>query len=187
MLKKTLTFIILIIFLNFLITCTTIRTTGPNEKIETYPSIKIKATKFQEVKLTTADHKVRTGMILSLEEDNVHLSPVPYWNVDPIEIDLDEIRTIKLIEKMGAWGKGFVWGSTLGFIAAGGLALTGGNLKYDEDYEEALTLGAAGAGAGGLLGLIIGGVVSLAKKSSYDFYKMSKEEKILALQKIMME
>ncbi len=185
--KKTLTFIILLIFLNFLITCTTIRTAGPNEAIETYPSIKVKATKFQEVQLTTVDNKVSTGMMLSLEGENLLLSPVPYWNVDPIEIDLDEIRSIKLMKKGSKWGKGFIWGFTLGFIAIGGIALTSPDLKYDEDYSDALTCSALGGGGGGLLGLIIGGLISLGKKSSYDFFKMSKKEKIFALQEIMME
>lgn len=185
--KKTLTFIILLIFLNFLITCTTIRTAGPNEAIETYPSIKIKATKFQEILLTTVDTRVSRGMILSLEEENLFLSPVPYWNVDPIEIDLDEIRSIKLMKNGSNVMKGFTWGFTLGFIAIGGIALTSCNLKYDEDYSDALTYSVIGGGGAGLLGLIIGGLISLGKKSSYDFFKMSKKEKIIALQEIMME
>ncbi len=185
--KKALTYIILLSFFNFHITCTTIKTAGPDEAVETYPSVNIKATKFQEVRLTTVDNEVQTGMMLSLEGDNLLLSPVPYWNVDPIEIDLDEIRSIKLMGKKGAWGKGFVWGSTLGFIAAGGIALADGNLQYDEDYSDALTYSLlAGVGVG-LLGLIVGGLASSGKKSSYDFFKMSKKEKILALQEIMME
>jgi hypothetical protein len=185
--KQVLTYIILLSFLNFHLTCTTIKTSDPNEAVETYPSFRIKATKFQEVRLTTVDNKVQTGMLLSLEEDRLLLSPVPYWNVDLIEIDLDKIRAIKLMKNGGEGGKGFIWGFTLGFMAIGGIALASGSLKYDEDYSEALTFSSLGAAGVGLLGLIIGGLASLGKKSNYDFIKMSKKEKILALQEIMLE
>lgn len=183
---KAPTIITLLIFLNFLITCTSMETAGPNEAVETYPSIKIRATKFQEVQLTTVDNRVSRGMMLSLEGENLLLSPFPYWNVDPIEIDLDEIRSIKLMKKGSNGGKGFIWGFTLGFTVIGVSALTMGDLKYDKDYGDALTFSLVGGGGAGLLGLVIGGLISLGEKSSYNFFKMSRKEKIETLQKIMM-
>jgi hypothetical protein len=184
--RKVPTVIILIVFLNFLITCTSIKTAGPNERVETYPFNKIRATKFQEVQLTTVDNTVSRGLILSLEGENLLFSPVPYWNVDPVEINVAEIQSIKLMKKGGQLAKGFTWGFSLGFIVIGGSALTFGDLKYDEDYEDALAYTAIGAGGAGLLGGVIGGLVSLGKKSRYNFSKMSKKEKIEALQKIIM-
>lgn len=183
---KVPTFITLLILLNFLMACTSTKTASPYETIETYPSAKIWAAKVQEVQLTTVDNRVSRGMILRLEGENLFLSPVPYWNVDPIEIDLDEIRSIKLVKNGPNMGKGFIWGLSLGFITTGGLALALGDLKYDEDYEEALGYSLAGAGGAGLLGATIGGILSLGKKSRYNLEKMSKKEKIEALRKIML-
>jgi hypothetical protein len=183
---KAPTVITLIVFLNFLMTCTSMKTPGPNEPVETYPSTKIWAAKFQEVQLTTVDNRVSRGMILRLEGENLFLSPVPYWNVDPVEINIDEIRSIKLMKKGPNMAKGFTWGFSLGFIVIGGSALMFGDLKYDEDYEDALTYTAFGAGGAGLLGGVIGGLISLGKKSRYNFEKMSKKEKIDALREIIM-
>jgi hypothetical protein len=83
--------------------------------------------------------------------------------------------------------KGFIWGFSLGFIATGGTIIVASDLRYDEDYSDALTGSLIVGGGAGLLGLIIGSLISLGKKSSYDFFKMSKKEKILAIQEIMME
>lgn len=183
--KKILAFITLALFINFLISCSTTRTFSRNKVIETAPSIKIKAEKLPEILLITINKKVHKGKILSLEGENLLLSPFPYWNVKPIEIGLNEIYSIKVMKKGSKSGKGFLWGLSLGFILEGGVSLTGGELKYDRDYKNALSASVARGLFGGLLGLAIGGISSIGKKSKYNFSKMSKIDKIIAIKEIM--
>lgn len=181
--KKTLALITLTFFMNFLISCTATTTLTSNEVVKTSPTSEIKAKKLQEVQLKTTSGEIHTGKLSSLEGGDLVLLPFPYWNVEPIKIDLDEIYSIKLMKKDSKAGKGAAGGFAFGFLITG--TLTGLTSEYNEDFEVAL-LGSAAVGAFvGLLGLVIGGLSDVAKKSKYDLYKMSNSEKIRVIKKIM--
>jgi len=181
--KKFLTFLTLVLFMNFLISCTIIGNHS-NDKIRgTYSFSKITANKFPEIQLITTSGDPYKGKLLSLEGEKLKLLPFPYWNVESVEIDIDEIHSIELMKKDSKAGKGAAQGFAYTFLIVGIIA--GLDSEYDEDYEDAL-VGATILGAfGGLLGLIIGGASSLASKTKYEFYKMSLGEKIRAIRKIM--
>jgi len=181
--KKTLTIITLTFFLNFLFSCTATSTLTSSEVVKTSPISEIKAKKLQEVQLKTTSGEIHTGKLSSLEGGDLVLLPFPYWNVEAIKIDLDEIYSIKVMKKDSKAGKGAAGGFAWGFLITGTLA--GLTSEYDEDFEAAL-LGSAVIGAFfGLLGLVIGGLGDVATKSEYDFYKMSNSAKIRIIKKIM--
>jgi len=181
--KKISTIITLAIFINFIISCSTIRTVNRNEVVEIAPSVKIKAVKLQEVQLTTTRGEL-TGKLLSLEGEILQMLLFPYWDVEPINIDLNEIYSIKLMKKNSRAGKnaaasGFAWGFLITGIA------TGLDSEYDEDFEDALLGSAIIGGFIGLLGFVIGGLSDIATKSKYYFFQMSNSEKIRVIKKIM--
>lgn len=181
--KKTLTLITLTFFINFLISCSTTTTQTGTEVFKSSPSSVIEAKKLQEVQLITASGEIHRGKLSRLEGRDLVLLPFPYWNIEPIKIDLDEIHSIKLVKKSKKAGKGFAGGFAWGFIIIGTLA--GLSSRYDEDFQMAL-LGSAVSGAFfGFLGFLIGGISDISAKSEYDFSKMPDSEKIRAIKKIM--
>jgi hypothetical protein len=182
MLKKISAIVSLSLFIYFTVSCS-IPYAFKEEGIKTSPEPEIKAKKLPEVQLKTNKGEIYTGKISALEEKNLVLLPFPYWDVEPIKIDLDEIYSIKLTKKVSKAGRRAAGGFAWGFIITG--ALSGLSSKYDEDYKMALIGSAAVGGTVGLIGFVIGGLSEAATKSKYDFYKMSYPEKIDAINKIM--
>jgi len=180
--KNISTIITLAIFINFIISCSTIRTVNRNEVVEIAPSVKIKAVKLQEVQLTTTRGEL-TGKLLSLEGESLQMLLFPYWDVEPINIDLNGIYSIKLMKKNSRAGKGAASGFAWGFLITG--IASGLDSEYDEDFEDALIGGAIVGGFIGLLGFVIGGLSDIATKSKYYFFQMSNSEKIRVIKKIM--
>jgi hypothetical protein len=182
MAKRNLAFIYLLLFLNFIMSCTSIGTTSARD-VSISPTSEIQAKRFPEVELITSEGDILKGKLISLRGKDVMFSPFPYWNVELFEIKLDNIHSIKLPKKgskaMSGMTSGFAWT----FIIVG--ALAGVSSKYDEDFEEAL-LGSTILGAGaGLIGTLVGALADAGTKSEYKFYKMSESEKIRAVRKIM--
>ena len=183
MTRINITFITIALFINFIVSCSTVGTFNRNEIINPTLNIKLTATKTQELEIITTIGDSHVGKILSLEGERVKLLAFPYWNVTPIEIDMAEIYKIKVMKKDHKAGKGAATGFAAVFSLFGLIGL--GNSKYDVDYEDALKGSLVLGGLGGLLGLIIGGISSISVRSQYNFYDMSKEEKIKAIKKIM--
>jgi hypothetical protein len=180
--KKILTLIILTFFLNFIFSCTTTSTLTREEVVKTSSTSEIKAKKLQEIQLITKG-EIHTGKLLSLEGGDLILLPFPYWNVEPIKIDLNEIDSIKVRKKHSRAGERVAGSFAWGFIITG--ILTGLSSEYDVDFEAALLYSAIIGAFSGLLGLFIGGVGDVTKILKYDFYKMSDSEKIRVINKIM--
>lgn len=138
---------------------------------------RLEATKFEEVELITAEGDIHKGKIVSLEGEGLEFRPFPYWNIELIKLNLDEIHSIKLAKKGSRAAKRFASGFGWAFMIAG--TIGGATSKYDEDYQIALLGSAIVGGAGGLLGLVI------STKTKFEFYRMSREEKERAIRKIM--
>jgi hypothetical protein len=183
MYKKILDYITLMFLLNFLFNCSSIRIPENEQVVKEYSTIEIKTKIFPEIQLKTMGEEIHTGKPLSLKGRIFELLPFPYWNVESVKVDLEEIHSIKLIRKERRAGKGFAGGFAWGFLITGTLA--GLSSKYDEDFEEALLGSAIVGGSIGLLGFVIGGFADATTKSEYYFYKMSDSEKIKAIKKIM--
>lgn len=183
--KKAVSYITLILFINFLTSCKMMSPSHHFEVIETSSPMMFEATKLHEVELMTVSDQTHRGKLIRFEGENLFLLPFPYWNVDLIEIGIDDIRSVLLLGQKGNVGKGFIVGFSVGFMLTGGLLLAGGSLKYNEDYEEAITASLLSGLSIALLVSSIGGIASLGKKSKYNFLKMSRSEKINALRKIM--
>jgi len=181
--KKTLTLITLTFFLNCIFSCTTTSTLTRNEVVKTSSTSEIKAKKLQEVQLITTSEEIHTGKLLSLEGEDLVLLPFPYWNVEPIKIDLNEIYSIKVRKKHSRAGERVAGSFAWGFLITGTLA--GLTSEYDEQFEFALLTSAIVGAFSGLLGLVIGGVGDDTKILEYDFYKISDSEKIRVIKKIM--
>jgi hypothetical protein len=180
--KNKLAIFTLLIFLNFIICCTTTEIKSANH-VPISPTLEIQAKKFPEVELTTSKGNIHKGKIISLRGEDLLLSPFPYWNVELLKINMNEIHYIKLLKKKSKATSGMLSGFAWTFIIIGILA--GAGSRYDEDYEEAL-LGSAVTGAvGGLIGFAIGGIAQAGTKSEYEFFKMPDSKKVYAIKKIM--
>ncbi len=182
--RKTIcSFFTLMAFVIYTVGCASVRL-GPNDQLEQLPpSLFIEARLFPEVRLATNDGTAVTAKILHLKGDRLTLLPSPYWNVLAKEIALGEVTSIRLIRKKRGWSAGFVGGFLFGFYLAGFACLV--SAKYDEDYESGMLLAPFGGLYCGLVGLVIGGLADLAKKSSFNFSRMSSIQKISILKEIM--
>jgi hypothetical protein len=160
-------------------------TTGPVRFEETkgVQSGKIRPAKYEEVELVTSKGNLYKGKIVSLEAGRIEFRPFPYWDVDPVSLDLGEIRSIELLDKPKRAGRGFIQGFGWSFSIVGGIAAM--SSKYDEDYQSALLGSAIIGAAGGLLGFVIGAVQDSAAKTKFEFAPMSDEQKERTVRKIM--
>ena len=183
MTRKNIALITIALLINLIVSCSTIGTFNSNEITNLTPNVKFTAKKTQELEIITTQGDTHFGKILSLEGEKAILLTLPYWNVIPVEIDLDEIHKIKLVKKKSRAGKGAAKGFVWAFTIIGLIGLV--SSEYDEDYEEALGGSLVSGAFGGLLGLVIGGISSISVRSQYNFYDMSKEQKIKAIKKIM--
>ena len=182
MLKKYIAMCTFLFFLHFILCCTA-RAPSSAGNIQIASSSEFIAKKFPELELTTTAGEIHKGKLLNLIGRDVRFSPFPYWNVETIEIHLDDIHTIKLAKKRSKMGSGFIHGFGWTFIIVG--IIGAATSEYDEDFETALAVSAATGAVVGLLGLVIGGVADAASKSEYKFYNMSDSEKTKAVLKIM--
>lgn len=159
--------------------------TGPVRFEETkgVESGKVRAAKYEEVELVTLKGDRYKGKIISLEGERIEFRSFPYWNVEPISLELGEIRSIELVDKPKRAGRGFIQGFGWSFSIVGGIAAM--SSKYDEDYQSALLGSAVVGAAGGLIGLLIGAVQDSAAKTRFEFAPMSDEQKERAVRKIM--
>jgi len=183
MLKKVVSLVILISFINLIMSCSTTGSLTNRNIGEISSSSKITANKLPEIQLTNITQKQYKVKLLSLEAENLTMLSFPYWDADPVEIHLEEIHSIKVMKKDSKAGKGFGWGFALGFLIPG--TIGGLSSEYDEDYQDALVGSIVIGLFGGLLGLIIGGVSSLGEQSQYNFSEMSESEKINSIKEIM--
>jgi hypothetical protein len=159
--------------------------TGPARFEETrgVQSGKVRAAKYEEIELVTSKGDFYKGKILSLEAGRIEFRPFPYWDVDPVSLDLAEIRSIELLDKPKRAGRGFIQGFGWSFSIVGGIAAM--SSKYDEDYQFALLGSAIVGAAGGLLGFLIGAIQDSAAKTRFEFAPMSDEQKERAVRQIM--
>ncbi len=145
----------------------------------------------KQLVVTTMAGRRFTGKIVGLKGDCVVFLQHPYWKVNEVYLDLDQIweveeaREASPIKEPLACYFGLVGGS-VGFIAAGknGLATS----EYDVDYQRAMRnsiLIALAAGAGSAaLGLLAGmGIESLPHRV-HDLRTLSREERIRKLEEI---
>jgi hypothetical protein len=141
------------------------------------------AKEFPEIKLITTAGEAHSGKLTRLEGEMVTLLPFPYWNLEAVQINVEDIHLIQMPKTGSKIGKGFLTGFGVGFIVTG---VFGGALsKYNVDYQWALA-GSFGAGAiGGGIGLLIGAISDAGAKDKYEFYNMSQTEKVKAIKKIM--
>lgn len=186
MLKKIISLVILFSFVNLISSCSTTGYHTHSTIGESSSTSRIIAHKFPQVIVTTKTQMQYDGKLFSLESANLTMLPFPYWNEEPVDIQLDEIHSIKVMKKEINVGKQIGWGFAIGFLIPG--TIGGLTSTYDEDYAGALT---ASIYTGGFLGFIMGllaGAASLTEKSHYNFYNfsiMSRLEKISSLKEIM--
>ncbi len=175
-------FCTLLIFLILIVSCTPIGTKSTRE-FSISPTSEVQAKRFPEVELITSEGDILKGKLISLRGKDLAFSPFPYWNVELLEIKLDDIHSIKLPRKGSKATSGMLSGFAWTFIIVGGVA--GASSKYNEDFEEAL-IGSTILGAGaGLIGALVGALADVGTKSEYKFYKLDEREKIKAVKKIM--
>ena len=173
----------LIVFVLFLIDCATTETYQEQSVLNNAPSGKLMPREFQEIRLVTSAGETYQGKLTGFEGDTVILLPYPYWNVEPLKINLSEIHVIQTEKKGGGAGKGFLNGLAWTYIICG--ILSGVSSQYNTDYQLALAGSAALGLIGGLIGLAVGGISDAAAKTQYEFYGMSRVEKIAAIRKLM--
>ncbi len=183
MFKKNVTCIVLIVFLHFLLACSTTNTQHKTANFDFSSQGYLETQTFGEIKIIMQSGDIHRGKIISLEKEDMRFLPFPYWNVEYKKIYMPDISSIETMKKKGNPGKAFAYGFGVTFILIG--AIAAGSSKYDEDYEMGLAGSAAAAGTVGLLSLVISGISTLSKKSKFDFTKMSDQEKVSTIKKII--
>ena len=173
----------LLFFLNFIISCYTSEITSSDESVKIFPTSEIVAKKFPEIELKTAERKIPRAKLLRVVGKKVSLLPFPYWDVEILNIDLNEIYFIKLLKKRNNAANGFASGFGWTFMISGTLGAL--SSRYNKDFETALFMSVGVGLSGGLLGFLIGAASKIGTSTEYEFIKMSDSQKIRALEKIM--
>lgn len=163
------------------------------EALKMIPSGPLEAKIFPEIEISAGpfDNSVVRGKILELSGTSIKFLPYPYGDKTPIEVEIRDIRAVKLLDKRNwiplDFFTGAMLGFTVGFIVETRANGTNANHYYKEDYENSRHLAWSKGLVGGLLGMVLGIVSTViqntAKTSNYS--KMSESEKITALRKIM--
>ena len=101
-------------------------------------------------------------------------------------IDWFWLGNIARIErKSTAWGEGAALGGLIGFVGGGWYAVENQEKTIDQPPVVRGVLGGViGAAPGGLLGALIGGMINTG--ASYDFTRMSYDERIAVARKIIL-
>jgi hypothetical protein len=107
---------------------------------------KIEAVEFPELILTDYIGREREVKILSVQGRIVTITPFPYWLLEPEEIPLWQIESLKVKRHSYPGVNMTLVSAEMGFIAAGGIA----GAIADESLEYTLAIG------GGLLGALVG-------------------------------
>ena len=176
--KPILSFILPLLYLSLLMGCATTPI-----KMESDPNPNFVARRFPEVELRTVRGESCLGKLIKFENQTLIFLPFPYWNVDSINVSLDEIDTIKMSAQRSVGGRAFLAGFGISFFL-GGIVL-GAASKYDEDYQLALAASAVGAVAAGAVAGLVGLAADVARRSRYEFQTMTYAEKIQTLRSIM--
>jgi hypothetical protein len=163
------------------------------DALKTIPLLPMTAKIFPEIEISAGplDNSIVRGKILELSGTSIKFLPYPYGDKTPIEVEIKDIRSVKLLDKRN-WipldaFTGAMLGFTVGFIVETRANGTNPNNHYKEDYENSRHLAWSKGFVGGLIGMVLGIVSTViqntAKTSNYS--KMSESEKITALRKIM--
>jgi len=107
----------------------------------------VEAVEFPELIMTDSSGSEREIKILSVQGRMVTVAPFPYWLLDPIEIPLDQIQSLKVKQKSYPGLTLTLVCMEAGFIATGGTC--GAFANYSAQYAGAFLAGMGGA----LLGL----------------------------------
>ena len=143
---------------------------------------------YKKVEVATTTGITYTGKVVGFQDNQLAILPYPYWNVEEVHVDLEQIATVKLKKHPGesgssSSGHGAAIGFAVGFLLAGTIGLFTG--EYDEDFQESIMAAFVVGGAFGLCGLGWGAAAGLAEEKEYDFSEMSRREKIRTIRKVM--
>jgi len=150
----------------------------------------VKAKRFDELTLKTKLDITYKGKIIGLDGDSLFFLPHPYWGVNLLAIQLDDIRSIKLPDsKEYIVPLVMLSGPILGY-ACGYLMSTTGSLRYREDYASAIAQANQDAESGLCLGACISTscgllVVVTGPRKFFRLYNAPKEKKTTRILKIM--
>jgi hypothetical protein len=137
---------------------------------------------FPQLLLITTSGDPHQGKLTQIEGEEVVLRPFPYWNVEEVRIPVEEIRSIEIQPEKNGAAAGAANGAGWTFLIFGAIGL---GSKYNTQFQSALLGSGLMAAVAGLAGLAIGALTDAAKRTQYDFYKMTPPEKEAALKKIM--
>lgn len=162
--------------------CSTTSGAIVGEKMES--ADRIETVEFPELILTDRAGLVREVKLLSLQGRTVTLAPFPYWLLEPEEIPLNHIRSLKFKRHSYPGLTIMLISAEAGFMITGGIM--GARAEDSRQYKLALGLGVASA-------LLIGGgdfftgVWELGEDMypEYDLATMSEPDKLLTVMRIM--
>ena len=190
--KRVLSLAVLGSFLFSLVDCALQRPRDA-DALKTIPLAPMMAKKFPEIEISSGpfDDGIVRGKILELSGTSIKFLPYPYGDKTPIEVEIKDIRSVKLLDKRNGIPldaiTGAMLGFTVGFIVETRANGTNPNNYYKEDYEDSRHLAWSKGFVGGLVGMVLGIVSNIIQNGAKtsDFSKMSESEKITALRKIM--
>jgi len=145
---------------------------------------RVEAVEFPELIMTDSSGSEREVKILSVQGRMVTVAPFPYWLLDPVEIPLDQIQSLRVKRQSYP---GLNWTLVMmeaGFITAGGIY--GSFADSREQYVGAIFVGLGGA----VLGLgyaIFSDIGDMGEEMYPEYYLAGKSEadKLLTILEIM--
>ncbi len=138
----------------------------------------------------TSGKRIETGVFHSVKDSSISIMSTYYDRRNPIELEFD-IRNIEMLKvrRKGNVRMGIVVGAVSGAIIGGLIGFNyfndeSGNLTLLSNESKTFMTGFLGAGAGALLGSLIGSVKVLypinGKMENYEKFKADLEKRVLA-------
>lgn len=172
----------MVYFLLLVFGCTSM-SVPPGQTQYNLPEKELLAREMPELSIVTADRLLERVKVASLLGNELSILPFPYWNVETIKINIEEITTIWLLNVKMRSGTNALATLNITFGIMGTIFAI--NSKYDEDYRSGLVLASGFALAGGLVTLIGSAIVDASKRTKWDFSKLTQPQRLAVLMRIM--
>jgi hypothetical protein len=162
--------------------CTTLEDSVALAMLESTESVE--AQEFPELVMTDYRGLDREVKILSVRGRTVTVSPFPYWAEDPIEISINEIKSLRVKKKSNPGTTFTVVMMEIGYIMAGGI---GGALATTRGEYGLAFLGGLGGAVIGLGGTFYYGIQKTGQQMypEYVLDGKSESEKLRMIFEIM--
>jgi len=172
----------MVYFLLLVFGCTSM-SVPPGQTQYNLPENELLAREMPELSIVTADRLLERVKVASLLGNELSILPFPYWNVETIKINIEEITTIWLLNVKMRSGTNALATLNITFGIMGTIFAI--NAEYDRDYKNGLATTAILALVGGVVVGLGSGIVDASKRKKWDFTKLTQPQRLGVLLQIM--